>query len=333
MSNKSLGRLQRVDLRAVWSREAAEFTPWLAQEENLRLLADTIGLELDLDLTEKNVGPFRADIVCKDTISDSWVLIENQLERTDHSHLGQLLTYAAGLDAVTIVWIAERFTDEHRAALDWLNEVTDEHINFFGLEVELWQIGDSAVAPKLNIVCQPNDWTKYVAVTRQATGGESSELSQVKLEFWTKFREYLESRSSGLKSQKPSVHYWTDFAIGRSNFVMRATVGMRDGYLQLALIMTGSDAKAHYYLLELERQQIEAELGEQLEWRELPDNKQSDILIYWQGINPTDPGQWPTYHGWLHEKLESFHRTFAPRIRRLNAADYVPPKEAYDASV
>ena len=112
-----LGRLKKVDLREVWKTEAQHFTPWLANEENLALLGDTIGLDLECEAVEKNVGPFRADILCKDTANDSWVLIENQVERTDHTHLGQLLTYAAGLKTVTIVWIAQRFTDEHRAAL------------------------------------------------------------------------------------------------------------------------------------------------------------------------------------------------------------------------
>ncbi|MCA9423372.1 MAG: hypothetical protein KC592_20300, partial [Nitrospira sp.] len=167
MSITNLGRLQPVDLRTIWGSEAGDFTPWLAQEENLALLGETIGLELELEGTEQHVGPFRADIVCKDTVTDAWVLIENQLERTDHSHLGQLLTYAAGLNAVTIVWIAERFTEEHRAALDWLNEITDESVNFFGLEIELWSINNSPAAPKLNLVSSPNRWTKTVAATRR----------------------------------------------------------------------------------------------------------------------------------------------------------------------
>jgi len=142
VNNGPLGRLERVDLRTVWANEAGAFTPWLAKEENLKLLGDTIGIELELEAQEKNVGPFRADILCRDTATDDWVLIENQLERTDHGHLGQLLTYAAGLKAVTLVWVAQRFAEEHRAAIDWLNEITDESLNFFGLEVEAWRIGD-----------------------------------------------------------------------------------------------------------------------------------------------------------------------------------------------
>lgn len=204
MSNNNLGRLQKVDLREAWTSESSDFTPWLAQEENLKLLGETIGIELELESQETEVGPFRADILCKDTATNDWVLIENQLERTDHSHLGQLLTYAAGLNAVTIVWIAERFTEEHRAALDWLNERTDEKINLFGLEIELWRIANSPIAPKFNIISQPNDWSRTV---QQAAAGEVSEHKQLQLRFWTAFREYMESKgaSSGVRSPPPSI--------------------------------------------------------------------------------------------------------------------------------
>ena len=121
-----LGRLEPVDLREVWETEDQHFTPWLAQEDNLAFLGKKIGIDLELEAQEKNVGLFRADILCRDTTTDSWVLIENQLNTTDHKHLGQLLTYASGLKAVTIVWIAKTFTDEHRATLDWLNDITDD---------------------------------------------------------------------------------------------------------------------------------------------------------------------------------------------------------------
>ena len=121
----TLGRLTRVDLREIWITEASDFTPWLAREEKRIVLADTLGIDLLLEAQEKAVGPFRADILCKDIGSGAWVLVENQLERTDHSHLGQLLTYASGLEAVTIVWIAARFTEEHRSTLDWLNKITE----------------------------------------------------------------------------------------------------------------------------------------------------------------------------------------------------------------
>lgn len=125
-SPNALGRLKRVELRDIWTSEATDFTPWLARPENLAVLAETLAIDLELEAQEKAVGPFRADILCKDMGTDAWVLVENQLERTDHTHLGQLLTYASGLQAVTIVWVAARFTEEHRSTLDWLNKITDE---------------------------------------------------------------------------------------------------------------------------------------------------------------------------------------------------------------
>src|SRR5690242_9746546 len=171
----SLGRLAKVELRDIWASEATSFTPWLAREENLAVLAETLGLELELEAQEKAVGPFRADILCKELGTNSWVLVENQLERTDHCHLGQLLTYASGLEAVTIVWIAARFTEEHRSTLDWLNKITDDSFRFFGLEVELWRIGSSPAAPKFNIVSKPNDWSH--SVRKAADAIDDGELS------------------------------------------------------------------------------------------------------------------------------------------------------------
>lgn len=162
MITADLGRLERVALRDIWTTEAQDFTPRLAQPENLAVLSETLNMDLETVGQEESVGPFRADILCRNTLDYSWALIENQLERTDHSHLGQLLTYAAGLQTVTIVWVAATFTDEHRAALDWLNEITDERFRFFGLEVDLWRIGNSPTAPKFNIVAKPNEWTRSV---------------------------------------------------------------------------------------------------------------------------------------------------------------------------
>lgn len=148
----SLGKLQKVEIRKIWPKEDANFTPWLAREENISLLSEELNLELEVQAQEERVGPFRADILCKDITSDHYILIENQFGKTDHGHLGQILTYASGLNALTVIWIAEKFVDEHRAALDWLNSITDESVSFFGIEIELYKIGDSDPAPMFNIV-------------------------------------------------------------------------------------------------------------------------------------------------------------------------------------
>ncbi len=200
-----LGVLTKVDIRKFWEDEARNFTPWLARKENIDLLGETIGVELEVEAQERKVGPFRADILCKDIETNKWVVIENQLEPTNHKHLGQLLTYAAGLNAVTVVWIAERFTEEHRAALDWLNEITDEEFSFFGLEIELWRIGNSPMAPKFNVVSHPNNWQKTVS---RISRGELTPTNQLYLEYWTGFRDFLEQRNGVIKPVEPLPQNW-----------------------------------------------------------------------------------------------------------------------------
>ncbi|MDH4183417.1 MAG: DUF4268 domain-containing protein [Nitrospinota bacterium] len=322
MNKSPLGKLEKVDLREFWESEAGDFTPWLAQEQNIALLGETIGLELEVEAQEKNVGPFKADILCRETVNDHWVLIENQLERTDHTHLGQLLTYAAGLNAVTIVWIADRFTDEHRAALDWLNEITDDTFNFFGLEVELWRIGDSPLAPKFNIISKPNDWTR--TITTAATRMKNEDLTDTKLlqlEYWQSFRDYLENINSPIRPQKPSPQHWTNISTGRSNFTFNATLNTSAGTIGVELAIVGPDAKPHYYLLERQKEAIEAEMNEKLEWRENPEKKQSYIRLR-VDHDPTDKEKWPEQHKWMKEKLEMFRNVLGPRVKELDASEY-----------
>src|SRR4051794_30001010 len=218
MTEQILGRLERVDLRDIWVSEATSFTPWLARPENLTVLGDALNIDLELEAQERAVGPFRADILCKDIDTDRWVLIENQLERTDHTHLGQLLTYASGLEAVTIVWIAARFTEEHRSTLDWLNRITNESFRFFGLEVELWRIGESPAAPKFNIVCKPNDWSQQVAQAARAI--DDAELSETRLmqrAYWTAFDNVLVEIGGAVRGgKKPQPQSWMAYGIGRT---------------------------------------------------------------------------------------------------------------------
>ena len=226
MTQQALGRLTRVDLRDIWTSEATDFTPWLAQPENLVILGETLGIDLEVEALEKAVGPFRADILCKDIGTDSWVLVENQLERTDHNHLGQLLTYASGLKAVTIVWIAERFSEEHRATLDWLNNITDESFRFFGLEVELWQIGDSPAAPKFNIVSKPNDWSRLVAQAARALDEAAlTDTRAMQRAYWEAFHSVLNTAGGPISgNRKPQPQSWMAYSIGRSKFNLGAVM-------------------------------------------------------------------------------------------------------------
>lgn len=322
MTESSLGRLERIDLRAVWTSESANFTPWLAQEENLSLLADTIGLDLELVATERPVGPFRADIVCQDTVTGTLVLIENQIAMTDHTHLGQLLTYAAGLDAVTIVWIAQPFCEEHRAALDWLNEVTSQNVDFFGLEIELWRIGDSPIAPKFNVISQPNDWVKRMAVVRSG-GQELSETGQLQLEYWQQLGFLVASRSKIIRARKARPQGWASFALGHSAFYLYASLNSRERKIQVGLGIQGSNAKQYYRLLHQQRQDVEGAVGAPLRWLEMPKLKSSYVVLD-RPASPLDEREsWPQQHEWLFEKLELFHRAFAGRVKLLPASSEI----------
>src|SRR4051812_35210560 len=174
LDNKGLGRLRRVaNARDVWTSEAGDFTPWLA--ENLDVLADELGMSLTLIAQEVPVGEFRLDIQAQ-TADGGVVIVENQLERTDHGHLGQLLVYASGLEASAVVWVAPRFRDDHRRTLDWLNERTDTGVDFFGVEVSVVQIGETGPrAPVFEVVARPNGWQKGV---KEAGGGATAAAAQ-----------------------------------------------------------------------------------------------------------------------------------------------------------
>jgi hypothetical protein len=315
----SLGRLQKVDLREIWRTEDQHFTPWLAREENLSILAETLAMELELEAEEKRVGPFRADILCRNTDDGSWVLVENQLERTDHTHLGQLLTYAAGLQAVTIVWIAARFSEEHRAAVDWLNEITGDDFSFFALEVELWRIADSPAAPKFNIVSQPNDWSRSVSdAARRIKSDALTETKAAQLQFWTELASYLQDRGSPLRPQKPLPQHWTNYGVGRSGFMLGAILNTADSLLAVEVNINDDQAKAYFAELLLQKGEIEAELGFSLDWRELPDRKSCRLVLEKPVDDPLNTALWPQYREWLMQKLEALDRVFRPRIRRLS---------------
>ncbi len=323
---QKLGRLERVDLRKVWETEDRGFTPWLAKEENLELLGETIGMGLELEAQEKNVGPFRADILCKNTDDDSWVLIENQLARTDHTHLGQIFTYAAGLDAVTMVWIASKFTEEHRAALDWLNSITEEDFRFFGLEVEAWQIGDSIPAPKFNIISQPNDWSKFVSHgARRISEGATTETEIMYYRYWQNLVEYLDKEESNLRIDNPGHRGYYNFKIASRGITITITISKRNQQNIVEIYLGSSKyAKAFFNLLQQDKEAIESELGFALEWRELPEKKSSRIMFIKDNVDPTDEKNWAKQNIWFKEMIEKFDRVFTHRAKKLDPSDWNP---------
>jgi len=254
-----LGTFEQVDVRDVWPLES-DFTKWLAEPEHLPLLGETIGMELQLDSVEKQVGSFFADILCMETMGERYVLVENQLEDTDHSHLGQTITYAAGLDALAIVWIAKHFREEHRAALDWLNSNTDTRIGFFGLEVELWRIGDSQPAPRFNVVSRPNEWTGTV----ENAGRELSSTQEAQLAFWMEFKQYIEENST-VRCGSVGPYSYMNHPIGQPGYHLTSvlstynsiTQSQSSGELRVDFYIKTADSKAKYAALEARKDELQ----------------------------------------------------------------------------
>ncbi len=313
MTKVSLGRMERVDdLRTIW--ESDEFGPWLAQEELVALLGELLGLNLVLE--GDGHGAAQADVLCRDAETGGPVLIEGQLDETDHAHLGQVVSACAGRDAVTVLWIASRFAEAHRAALAWLNAITPEQVRFFGLEIELWRIGDSPVAPKFDVVSAPPQWASANPRPAVEPAGlnESQEINESHLAYWQAFRTLVNRDSKVLMPRRPRPYHWMNFAVRESKMLLGAFANTQHQRVGGALVRSGPHAKAHFHELQQQQDEIEQQIGEELEWREMSGQKWSWIYLMWHGVDPTDEGEWPGQHTWLLEKLESFCETFAPRV-------------------
>ncbi len=322
-SPNNLSRLERVELRNIWEYEARDFTPWLADEENLNILGDALGLQLELIETEQTVGSYSADVVCNDVDYDRKVLIENQLEKTDHSHLGQIFTYAAGFEAVTIVWIAKQFTEEHRAAVDWLNHISGDELQFFGIEIQLWRIGNSPVAPRFNIVAKPNDWVREV---RKATGGNRklSEGQKLQLELWTKLKDYLESNSD-IRSNPPGPRYWLIHPypqVSGLHFASLATYRTKESdssgpEVSVELYMQGQSAEKRFKRLQEHHDEIEQAFGEPLIWHEAESGKKARKIFTCRTWDFRDKDTWPDLFKWYEKNLQALKAALEPIISKF----------------
>ena len=303
-----LGRLTKRDLHEQWKREAPDFTKWLSEPENLELLSDEIGIGIELVQTEANVGRYNVDILAQEENTGKKIIIENQLEPTDHGHLGQIITYAAGLEAEYMIWIVREVRDEHKQAVDWLNEHTDEDLNFFLVVVELWQIGGSDPAAKFSIVSRPNDWKK--SVRREGGEGEQSETRTRQLEFWQQLRQYVSENCPELKLRKPAAQHWYDVSIGRSDCHVCLTTYSREDKVGCELYIPGS--KELFSLLQSAKDDIEKELGlaGAIDWQALPDRKASRIRTF-SKFDFDNTESWPGAFKWLSETCMKFKKTFS----------------------
>lgn len=311
----NLSKLERVPLREAWKHEANDFTPWLAQTDNLNALADDLGLsELLLVATEHWVGDFKLDILCTD--GEDQVIIENQLEKTNHTHLGQIIAYAAGVGAKKVIWVAESFRPEHASALQFLNDNTTDDLSFFAVEVELWRIGDSPLAPKFEVVVKPNDWAK--AGREQARAATSTTpTKQLQQKFWMALIERLAAKASHIRPQKPRPQHWLNNSIGRSGFGLNITANTRDERLGVELWIPGMAAKQHFANLSTHKQEIHDKLGFELDWQELPDALACRIATWYPQASIEDENRWEEYLDWLTQRLVKMDQVLRPIVKAL----------------
>ena len=315
----SFGQLEPVDLRVCWADEARDLTPWIASEQGLKMLGAALGIELACENCEVPVGPFNADILARDLTTNSLVVIENQLERTNHDHFGKTLTYAAVLGASTVVWIARTFTDEHRKAVEWLNELTRGDLQLYGVELQVWRIGQSPPAPRFEIVCSPNE---LVQAATRARDSESSPTRQLQLEFWTAVRESLQRTGQFASLQTPRGQYWFDIALGRSYINLSLTANTFDKKVGLRIYLSGRVADSALQQLDPQKAEIETALGERLDWNPHPDKSDKIIRLTRDG-DISDKATWTELIPWLTQRAVSFKRVFGPRLLALDLSTSV----------
>jgi hypothetical protein len=305
-----LSKLVHVDPRTVWLHEAHNFTPWLL--ENADRLAEALGIDIELEAAEHAVGGYSLDLVGRDITNDAVLIVENQLEPTDHSHLGQVLAYAAGTAASTIVWIATAFREEHRQTLDWLNENTGEDVHFFGVELQVVKIEDSSPAPLLNLVVQPNDWQKQVraATQRSAVTGKGALYAQ----FWPKLLDRVHAEHPDwTRSRRAGPENWIEMKSPLRGAIISSSFAQGERLRHELYIDTG-DGERNLEIFEHlrgQREAFDAAYGRPVEWEELPQRRACRVADYRENSGVADEAQHPDFVDWFLDASVRLRRALA----------------------
>ncbi|MFQ3548864.1 MAG: DUF4268 domain-containing protein [Armatimonadota bacterium] len=317
-TKRNLAKIEKVELREIWNHEAYDFTKWLAKEENLELLGDEIGIDISLEEVEANVGKFNVDILAKEENSERKIIIENQLETTNHDHLGKIITYASGYDAEIIIWIVKDAREEHKKAIEWLNNHSDEKTNFFLIKIELWRIENSNPAPKFEILESPNEWKKTIKVTPPGDGITETKLKQ--LEFWTEFKKYVENKNKKIKLRKPRPQYWYDIAIGRSDAFITLLANSRENFVVCGLYIVNNKNLFDY--LNSKKIDIESEIGFSLETSYA--TKDSKIITKKQIPDIFNPKNYEEAFEWLYKNALLFKDVFSKYLKEFDEERNTP---------
>ena len=306
MSSSKLSKIVKINPREIWKHEALDFTKWLSKDENISFLCEELDINLGNIKAEASAGRYSVDIVADDIDTTRKVIIENQLECTDHKHLGQLLTYASAYDASIIIWIVTDYTDEHRQSIDWFNENISDGINFFLIQLEVYKIDESKPAPKFNIICQPNNWGRTVRSSGE--GNIASDLKLLQNEFWNNLKEFSLGKKSTISfNRTPRPQHWYDLSIGTGKFHITLSINSQKKSFGCEIYIPND--KSLYNKLYKSKQQIELDLGYELNWMEMPDATASRIKVSLDG-DVKNRGQWDNYFDWFISTSDNFSKTF-----------------------
>lgn len=306
-----IGMLKEVDIRDLWKHEQYDFSNWLAEPENIAYLNDILGLTLVEVDKEKYVGSYRCDIVAKDETSDITVIIENQLEASNHDHLGKIITYASGLDAKVVVWIVKQAKEEHRSAVEWLNNNTRSGIDFFLIELHAYKIGDSDPAPKFEVIEQPNDFIKS---SKASGSGDATNKSQSeRVAFWTQFNDEIVAHGKPFNTRKATTDHWYNVAIGNSNCHIGITLVNSDSFVGVELYIP--DNKDLYDSLYEKKDEIEKQIDFDLSWERLDGKKASKIIHRIPGLDFDNKGNYPQLMDEIIKKVIIIRDVFKKYIK------------------
>lgn len=305
-----LSKLEEIeDLRTVWPHEAQDFTPWLAKEENIEILSDAIGIDISINETESSVGDFSLDVLASEVGTDKKIIIENQLEDTNHDHLGKLITYASGKSANIIIWLVKHAREEHKAAIEWLNNHTDDEIGFFLCEIKLYRIGNSDPAVKFEVVEKPNDWTKEIKKKNNI-----NETQQQRYDYWVAFQNHAfqdKEFSRNFSRRSPSFDHWMNYSIGSSKYLI--SVAQLHSRNEITVEFNINEDKELFRSLFANKESIEKECELNFEWKELPEKKASRIITKCN-MDFKDKAQWNNQFEWTMNAMLKIKKVFKKYI-------------------
>lgn len=308
-----IGKLKKVPLREIWRDEAKDFTTWLA--ENIDTLNEALEINLTVVEREKNVGEFFLDIVAED-IDGNLVIIENQLEKTDHNHLGQVITYLSNLDAKIAIWITSNPREEHIKAINWLNESTADDISFYLVKIEAVRIGDSAPAPLFSVIAEPTEISKEVGKEKK----EYAERHHLRKEFWTQLLDRAKNKTTLHSNITPPVYHWIGTGAGKSgvtyNYAITNEYGSAEVYMDRGKEYPNLN-KERFDTLHKHKDEIEKVFGGKLSWERLDKKRASRIAYRIDEAGLRDKERWPELQDKMIDTMIRLEKATKPFIKNL----------------